>query len=65
MSALVRCVVRVISVRPRLVCSDIYIYIYRVVLTFTDRFTALRFTATGAPQPARNQYACCPITFGM
>jgi hypothetical protein len=45
---------------------------YREVLTFVDRFTALRFTATGAPTAAwrmrilpMNQYACWPITFGM
>jgi hypothetical protein len=45
---------------------------YKVVLTVVDQFTALRFTATGAPPAARqirifpmNQYACWPITFGM
>jgi hypothetical protein len=41
---------------------------YREVLTFVDRFTALRFTATGALPGARRirilpmtQYACWPI----
>jgi hypothetical protein len=45
---------------------------YMEVLTFVDRFTALRFTATGAPPAARriqilqmNPYACWSITFGM
>jgi hypothetical protein len=45
---------------------------YMEVLTFVDRFSALRFTAAGASPAARrirflpmNQYACWPITFGM
>jgi hypothetical protein len=45
---------------------------YREVLTFADRLTALRFMATGAPPAARririlpmNQYPSWPITFGM
>jgi hypothetical protein len=45
---------------------------YKEVLTFVGRFTPLLFTAIGAPLAARririlpmNQYACCPITFGM
>jgi hypothetical protein len=49
--------------------THIYIYIY---ITFVDRFTALRFTATSAPPAARrililpmNQYAWWPIRFGI
>jgi hypothetical protein len=45
---------------------------YREVLTFVDRFTPLRFTATSAPPAARcililliNQYAWWPIKFGI
>jgi hypothetical protein len=45
---------------------------YRDVLTFVDRFTALRFTATGAPSAARRiqilpmiQYSSWLIKFGM
>jgi hypothetical protein len=45
--------------------------LYREVLSFVNRFTALHFTATGALPAVRpirifpmNQYACWPITFG-
>jgi hypothetical protein len=47
-------------------------FFHREVLTSVDRFTALRFTATGASPAERrmrilpvNQYACWPITYGM
>jgi hypothetical protein len=48
------------------------ILIYMEVLTFVNRFTALRFTETGPPPAARrvrillmNQYAGWSITFGI
>jgi hypothetical protein len=53
--------------------STLYTFsIYRKVLIFVGRFTALRFTAAGASLAARririfpmNQHAWRPITFGM
>jgi hypothetical protein len=52
-------------------CYNPYTY-YREVIGLIARFTALRFTETGAPPAARriqilsmNQYACWLITFGM
>jgi hypothetical protein len=45
--------------------ENIYIYIYKEVLTFLGQFTALHFTVIDALLPARriqilpkNQYAC-------
>jgi hypothetical protein len=53
--------------------ADVYVYfVGREVIIFVDRFTALRFTETGATPAARpilivlmNQHALRPITFGM
>lgn len=45
---------------------------YREILSYVDRFTALRFTEIGAPPAAgrmrilpMTQYACWPVTFGV
>jgi hypothetical protein len=53
-----------------LICCEICKY--RGFLTFVDRFTALRYTGTGAPPAARririlpmNQHARWPIIFGF
>jgi hypothetical protein len=52
--------------------ENFYIYIYKEVLTFLGRFTALRFTVTDAPLAARriqilpmNQSCLWPVKYGM